>query len=47
VGVFENRLMRIFGPKRDEVTGSGENCIMRSLVICTAHQMLFRCKFGE
>ena len=34
--VFENRVLRrIFGPKRDEVTGNGENCIMRSLMICT------------
>jgi len=40
--VFENRtLMRIFGPKRDEVTRSGENYIIRSLVICSAHQILF------
>jgi len=29
--VFENRLLRrIFEPKRDEVTGNGENYIMRS-----------------
>jgi hypothetical protein len=29
--VFENRMLRkIFGPKRDEVTGNGENYIMRS-----------------
>jgi len=29
--LFENRLLRrIFGPKRDEVTGNGENKIMRS-----------------
>ena len=28
-------LRRLFGPKRDEVTGNGENYIMRSLVICT------------
>jgi hypothetical protein len=29
--VFENRaLRRIFGPKRDEVTGNGENYIMKS-----------------
>jgi len=42
LGVFENRVLRrMFGPKRDEVTGSGENYIMRSLVICTAHQILF------
>jgi hypothetical protein len=29
--VFENRVLRrILGPKRDEVTGNGENYIMRS-----------------
>jgi hypothetical protein len=29
--VFENRVLRrIFGPKRDEVTGNGENYIMGS-----------------
>jgi hypothetical protein len=29
--VFENRVLRrIFGPKRDEGTGNGENYIMRS-----------------
>jgi hypothetical protein len=38
--VFENRMLRrIFGPKRDEVTGEGENCIMRSFVICTLHEV--------
>jgi hypothetical protein len=32
--VFENRVLRrIFGPKRDEVTGNGENYIMRSVII--------------
>jgi hypothetical protein len=36
--VFENRVLRrIFGLKRDEVTG--ENCIMRSFVICTLPQV--------
>jgi len=38
----ENReLRRIFGPKIDDVTGGGENYmyIMRSLMICTAHQI--------
>jgi hypothetical protein len=40
--VFENRVLRrIFGPKRDEVTGSGENYIMRSIMNCTAHPILF------
>ena len=39
---FENRVLsRIFGPKGDEVRGSGENYIMRSLMICTAYQILF------
>jgi hypothetical protein len=36
--VSENRVLRrILGPKRDEVTGSGENYIRRSLMICTPH----------
>jgi len=40
--VFENRVLRrIFGLKRDEVTGEGENYIMRSLMICTAQPILF------
>ena len=42
--IFENRVLRrIFWPKRDEVTGGGggENCIMRSLMICTPHPILF------
>jgi len=33
-------LRRVFGPKRDEVTGNGENYIMRSLVICTPYPIL-------
>jgi len=38
LSVFENNVLRrIFGPKRDEVTGSGENYIMRSLMICISH----------
>jgi len=37
--VFENRVLRrIFGPKRDGLRGSGENYIMRSLMICTVHK---------
>ena len=40
--IFENRVLRrIFGPKRDEVTGDRENYPMRSLLICTPHQILF------
>ena len=39
--VFDNRvLMRVFGPKRDEVTGNGENYIMRSVVICIPYPIL-------
>ena len=35
--MFENRVLRrIFGPKRDELRGNGENYIMRRLMICTA-----------
>jgi hypothetical protein len=40
--VFENRVLRrIFGPNRDEVGGVEKNYIMVSLMICTAHQILF------
>ena len=40
--VLENRVLRrIFGSKRDEVTESGENYIMRSLIICTHLPVLF------
>ena len=43
VRLFENRVLRrVFGPKRDEVTGNGENYIMRSLVICTPYPILCR-----
>ena len=44
--VFENRVWRIFGPKRDEVQG-GKNYIMRTLIICTPHQILLRCSNRE
>jgi hypothetical protein len=34
--MFENRVLRrILGPKRDEVFGNGENCIVRESIICT------------
>ena len=41
--VFENRMLRgIFGPKRNEVTREyRENYIMRSLMICIPHPILF------
>jgi hypothetical protein len=39
--VFENKVLRrIFGSKRDEVTGDWINFIMRSLMICTPHPIL-------
>jgi hypothetical protein len=39
--VFDNKVLRRFGPKRDKVTGGGgENCTMRSFVICTLRQVL-------
>ena len=39
--VFENRVLRrTFGPKKDGATESGENYIMRSLMICTPHPIL-------
>jgi hypothetical protein len=34
--VFESRVLRrILKPKSSEATGSGENYIMRSLIVCT------------
>ena len=39
--MFENRVLRrVFEPKRDEVTGNGENYIMRSLGIFTPFPIL-------
>jgi len=39
--VFENRVLRrVFGPKRDEVTGEWRKHIMKSLVICTPYRIL-------
>jgi hypothetical protein len=39
--VFENRVLRrVYGPKRDEVTGNGENYITRSLRIFTPYPIL-------
>jgi hypothetical protein len=38
--VFENRmLMRIFGPKRDEVTGEWRRLHFKELNVCTPHQI--------
>jgi hypothetical protein len=39
LGAFGNRVLRkIFGPKRNEVTGNGEDYITSSFMICTPHQ---------
>jgi hypothetical protein len=38
---FKNRaLRRIFGPKREEVTGDWRKDIMRNLMICSPNQIL-------
>jgi hypothetical protein len=38
--VFEIRVLRrIFRPKMKKCQESGENCIMKSFVICTLHQV--------
>jgi hypothetical protein len=40
--VFENRVLRrIFGPRREEETREWKNYIMRSLMVCTPHPILF------
>jgi len=40
--VFEIMVLRrIFGLKKDKVTGSGEYYLMRSFMICTHHQILY------
>ena len=39
--VFENRVLRrIFGPKRDEITGEWGKLHNEDLIICTAHPIL-------
>ena len=39
--VFKNKVLRrVFGPKRDELKGNGENYITRSLVICIFYPKL-------
>ena len=40
--VFENRVLkRVFGPKRDDVTGEWRKLHKRNLMTCTPHQTLF------
>jgi hypothetical protein len=42
--VFENRVLRgTFEFKRDEVKRSGENYILRSLMISNSHAVLIGC----
>jgi hypothetical protein len=39
--VLENMVLRrMFGPKTDEAKGSGGKYLLRSLMICTPHQIL-------
>jgi len=39
--VFENRVLRIFGPTRDVVISEWrKNYIMKNLMICTPHPVL-------
>jgi hypothetical protein len=46
--VFENRVLTgIFGPKRDEMKGGGENCIMRNFITCTIKSKRMRAPMGE
>jgi hypothetical protein len=42
--VFENRLLKkIFEPKREKVTGDGEDYITRSFMVYTPYQILCVC----
>jgi hypothetical protein len=39
--VFENRVLsKLFGSKTEEVAGNGEDCILRSFMSSTLHQIL-------
>jgi hypothetical protein len=40
LNVFSNKVLRgEFGPKRYEVTGHGENCIMGTIITCNLRQV--------
>ena len=39
--VFENRALRIFGPKSDEITGERTKLHNGEQTICTPHKILF------
>jgi len=44
LGVFGNRALKgIFRPKKRKWQEAGEDCIMRSFITCTLHQILLRC----
>jgi hypothetical protein len=48
VRVFENRaLRRIFGPRGRKWREAGEDCVMRSFITCTHHQILSGCQIQE
>jgi hypothetical protein len=38
---FKNTVLRILGPKKDDVTESGEDYIRRSFMLPTRHQISF------
>jgi hypothetical protein len=40
LGVFENRVLRIFGPRGMKKWENEERCTMGSFIICTHHQIL-------
>ena len=40
--MFENRVLRIYKPKREDVRGEGEDFIMRNLMTSRPHHILFR-----
>jgi len=40
-------MLRIFGPKKGEVTGGYENCIMSSSIICTQILLVDQIKEDE
>jgi len=38
--VHQNKVLRTYRPKRDKVTGNGENHVTRNLMICILHSTL-------
>jgi hypothetical protein len=39
-------MLRIFGPKREEVAEAEEDCIMRSFITCMLHQVIKSKRMG-